>query len=504
MDISLTTHWNASRHNNGRAMIEEILELGFTGVELGYDTRRDLVEGVQAMVQQGAVRVTSLHNFCPVPMGASRGHPELYTFGSLDDRERINAVRCTIQTIELAATVGARVIVSHSGNVTMKRRSGVLKDMLRHNQKFTSKYERTRQKFMVDREKRGRKHLPNLYRSIEELLPHLEQHRVAIALENLPTWEAIPTETEIEALCNHFNSPYVKYWHDMGHGQIRENMGMINHLRWLQRLEPHLGGLHVHDVTLPVKDHTMPPLGHIEFALFKKIGGRRDIPRVIEPRPPTPAEEIVEALRYLREVWAEDTTPALPAATQQPQHPQYPQYPQQPAAPAHISGAPQGYPQGVPQAHPQAHPQAYPQPYPQTPGYPAPTYPPVQQPAASAWPQQPHQPQQPQQPQQPYPSQPQQPQQPYPTQAQPGYPQPGYPPVQPHPSAAHPAQPIHPVAPVAPAQTQPPVQPAPVQPTHTIPPLAPAPQDNSSPLLPPAPRPPHPRPTAPPPANPAE
>ena len=35
----------------------------------GYDTRVDLVAGIQRMVREKAVRVVSLHNICPVPMG---------------------------------------------------------------------------------------------------------------------------------------------------------------------------------------------------------------------------------------------------------------------------------------------------------------------------------------------------------------------------------------------------------------------------------------------------
>ena len=44
-------------------MIDEVLELGFDAVELGYDTRLELVEGIQARVAEGAVRIDSVHNF---------------------------------------------------------------------------------------------------------------------------------------------------------------------------------------------------------------------------------------------------------------------------------------------------------------------------------------------------------------------------------------------------------------------------------------------------------
>ena len=107
MIFGLTTRWNAGRHTSGEALIEEILGLGFDHVELGYDLRIDLVPGVQKMVRDGTVKVNSVHNFCPVPVGAPRGHPELFTLASGDPKIREGAVHHTAKTIRYAATVGA-------------------------------------------------------------------------------------------------------------------------------------------------------------------------------------------------------------------------------------------------------------------------------------------------------------------------------------------------------------------------------------------------------------
>ena len=50
-------------------MIEEILSMGFDRVELGYDLRMDLVPGARNMIKEGLIKVDSVHNFCPVPIG---------------------------------------------------------------------------------------------------------------------------------------------------------------------------------------------------------------------------------------------------------------------------------------------------------------------------------------------------------------------------------------------------------------------------------------------------
>ena len=308
MDIALTTRWNNSRHVDGRAMVDEILEMGFNHLELGYDTRIDLVEGIRARIDEGAVKVNSVHNFCPVPIGAHRGHPEIWTMAHMDPNVRRNAVLHTTKTIEFAAEIGAKVIVSHSGYVKTRRGTEDLIALIHKNKQFAPAYDKVKMKFQVEREKKAEKHLNWLYQGVEQLLPVLERTGTYLGLENLPTWEAIPNESEMLNMIEHFNHPNLKYWHDIGHGQIRENLGFINAERWVERMEPHLAGMHLHDVARPIYDHVMPPLGDMDFSRFKRFA-QLDIVRVIEPTPRTPAEEIVTALQFFKEQWNKpDTT----------------------------------------------------------------------------------------------------------------------------------------------------------------------------------------------------
>lgn len=312
MEFALSTHWNAGRHTSGEAMIAEIQALGIHRVELGYDLRLDLVEGVRRLVTQGAVKVTSVHNYCPVPVGAPRGHPELFDLSSLDRRTRASAVDHTGRTIQFAAEVGAECVVAHAGNVEMKHYSRTLIELAREGRLFDKKYEKVKDKLLVKRSKYAAKHLEALGRSIAELMPVLDSAGVRICFENLPSWEAIPTESELETLLSGLQSPRVGYWHDFGHAQIRQNMGFSNHLHWLKRLKPWLGGTHIHDVAEPVYDHLMPPAGTIDFTLFRELV--QDVPRlVLEPMPGTPPERIIEGLAALRAAWepAGDAPPQI-------------------------------------------------------------------------------------------------------------------------------------------------------------------------------------------------
>ncbi len=307
MQFSVSTHWNTYRHVTGETMIEEILALGVDAVELGYDLRIDMVPGVRNMVQNGSVKVLSVHNFCPVPIGAPRGHPELYTPGSTDRQIRDLAVTHMSRTIAFAAEMGAKVVVAHAGNVDMSRISRDLYDWCLTGRQFTPAYEKLKLKLLTNRDKKAPRQIGFLKESIDRLMPVLTEHNIALAFENLPTWEAIPTEIEMEGLLKEYNSPHLRSWYDFGHGQIRQNLGLINAERWAERLSPWMAGMHIHDVKPPVQDHVMPPRGHIPFDRYKKIA-LRDLVRVIEPAPGTDAEELKEAIAFLRQCWQSPDT----------------------------------------------------------------------------------------------------------------------------------------------------------------------------------------------------
>jgi sugar phosphate isomerase/epimerase len=303
MIFGLTTRWNAGRHTSGEAMVEEILAMGFDHLELGYDLRMDLVPGVHKMVQEGTVKVNSVHNFCPVPVGAPRGHPELFTLASTDPKIREGAVHHTSKTLRFAASVGAKVVIVHAGNVEMARISADLRALSEKGEQFSPRYDKLKMKLQLAREKKVRKQLDYLRQGIEQLIPVIAETGVQMALENLPTWEAMPSELEMEDLCKQYSSQGLRYWHDIGHAQVRQNLGFINQERWMERLQPYMAGMHIHDVVAPAMDHLLPPQGQVDFASLKKFA-KGDIIRVIEPAPQTPGEIVVEALRYLRQAWA--------------------------------------------------------------------------------------------------------------------------------------------------------------------------------------------------------
>ena len=113
--------------------------------------------------------VTSVHAYCPVPIGAPSGHPELYQLCSNDPNERALARMLLEKTFACAAELGAKVVVFHAGYAAMTTLFGNL---------FT-----TARKLRV---KRGRKLLDVFRGEFEKIRPSLEQKGLTLALENLP------------------------------------------------------------------------------------------------------------------------------------------------------------------------------------------------------------------------------------------------------------------------------------------------------------------------------
>lgn len=302
MNLALSTRWNATRHVSGQKLIEEILELGFSCIELGYDLRMDLVPGVIEMLRCNNVAIVSLHNFCPLPVGAARAHPEIYTFTDDHPRMREYAVEHTTRTLRFAAEVGAKTVIAHAGYVPGVGYTRELMALCEQGKRYTPEYEAQLQKLRTARDHKSEKYMNHLTACLDRLLPVLADTGVTLALELLPAWEAVPTELEFENLMRRYDSPRIRCWYDVGHAQIRGNLGFVNTDRWRDRLEPWIVGYHLHDVKFPAQDHLMPPQGQVDFAPLKKIV-EPAIPLVLEPAPNTPRELILGGKDFLAKIW---------------------------------------------------------------------------------------------------------------------------------------------------------------------------------------------------------
>ena len=137
---SFSTCWNSGRHTDGRAMLHEIRDLGFEYAELSHGIRLSLMPGIIDAVDAGEIKISTLHNFCPLPVGVTHPAPNLYEFSAESPRDRELAVKHTLKTFEFAARVKAPLVVLHLGSMDLKDYGGKLEEMLERGEKDSPKF----------------------------------------------------------------------------------------------------------------------------------------------------------------------------------------------------------------------------------------------------------------------------------------------------------------------------------------------------------------------------
>ena len=302
---SFSTCWNSHRHIDGRAMLREIRELGFEYAELSHGTRVSLMPGILDAVNAGEIKISSVHNFCPLPMGVNHAAPNLYQFSDERPRQRELAERYTLKTIEFAARVQAPVVVLHVGSIEMKPCTDKLLEMAARGEKETPKY----QKLCVElEERREARKVPFFERTIESLkkvVPEAGSRGIKLGVENRQALEELPVDSDFFLLFREIPAPNLVYWHDTGHAQIKENLGFIHHAMHLESLRDRLAGFHIHDVQFPGRDHCAPGTGGIDFAALKPMV-RPDCIKVFELSPSLSPAEARSGVEHLKRIWGQD------------------------------------------------------------------------------------------------------------------------------------------------------------------------------------------------------
>ena len=78
--ISLSTSYlQRSFGADGYAMLEAAAALGYEYVEISHSTPIAAVGGILKAVEDGVVKVSSTHNFCPLPPFVTGAAPDLYS-----------------------------------------------------------------------------------------------------------------------------------------------------------------------------------------------------------------------------------------------------------------------------------------------------------------------------------------------------------------------------------------------------------------------------------------
>jgi len=300
--FAFSSCWNSHRHTDGRAMLREIRDLGFEYAELSHGTRISLMPGILEGVAAGEIKISTLHNFCPLPMGVNHSAPNLYQFSDERPRERELAHKHTLKTLDFAVRVKALLVVLHVGSIDMREYTDKLLEMLQNGGKDSPKYQKLCEELSEKRNKKKKDFWARTIESLKKIVPEAESRGLRLGIENRQSLEELPVESDYDFLFKEITSPSLTYWHDTGHAQIKENLGFINHRAHLESRRDQLAGFHIHDVQYPGRDHCPPGSGMIDFAALKPCVKPNHI-KVFEFSPSMTPEDAKRGIEHIKNLW---------------------------------------------------------------------------------------------------------------------------------------------------------------------------------------------------------
>ena len=301
---SFSTCWNSGRHTDGRAMLREIRDLGFSHAELSHGIRISLMPGILDAVKAGEMKISTLHNFCPLPVGITGPSPNLYEFSSDRERDRQLALKHTLTTLDFAVRVGAPLVVLHFGSMNLKDYTGKLKELLERGKRGTPEFQKVVAEATAAREAKKKGFYNRSRDMLSELIGQAKFRGLKLGIEIREAVEELPLESDFKTLLTEFPEP-IYYWHDTGHAQIKQDLGFINHVAHLASLADRLAGFHIHDVRFPARDHFPPGGGDIDFASLKPFVKPEHI-KVFELSPKVPLDSVTRSIAHLKRIWGED------------------------------------------------------------------------------------------------------------------------------------------------------------------------------------------------------
>lgn len=256
-------------------MLKEMAGLGFESVELSHGIRITLVPGIMKAVEEGVVRVASTHNFCPLPTGVVQAAPNLFEPSARELREHDQWLRHTKRSIDFAAQMKARVLICHLGSVGFFwfNPSRNLRNYLRDHPAAGRTpedrvYRGLLEKSVAKLRKRMGPYWEQTKASVNAILDHARQKGVTLGFENREKFDELPLDADYDDfLAGLPAGAPVGYWHDTGHADIKEGMGLLEHRAHLAKMAGRVIGFHLHDVNAQGNDHQPVGSGHVDFQM---------------------------------------------------------------------------------------------------------------------------------------------------------------------------------------------------------------------------------------------
>ena len=265
-NISLSTMWSYERKISLIELNDIVKQLNISGIELNHSLKlKDLAD-----INLGDLPITSIHEPCPSDNSMSNLSRKDWLISSEDEDNRRQGVRSVMRSIELAANLGVKLLITHPGNSGMGNK---LEDKLRvlynEGKVETEEYQELFHLMKNTRNTNLAARLDAVEKSLKELIEFAGKSGVKLSLENRYHYMHIPTIEEMERFLLLGDESQIGFQFDIGHAFTMDRLGFMPLMGWLEKFGSRISGVHLHDVR-GLEDHFSPGLGDVDFDLISK------------------------------------------------------------------------------------------------------------------------------------------------------------------------------------------------------------------------------------------
>ena len=256
-DLAISTMWNFRKAHSGEELIDQLRELGFERVELNYQVRTEWLSGIRRRINEGAIRVSSVHNVFPKTLD-KQFDTDSVMLGYEDESFRQQAVELAKGSIEWACVLGAGAVVFHPTEVPLDPQEFdvPLKALIKAHQTDTDEYRELHARMIAARQ--AQPYLDRMMKSIDELANYVVKYSlpVRLGMENRAMCHQCPIYPEFDMIADRFAGGPVGIWLDTGHAIMMEEMG-LQQLPLSKKAADMIVGMHIHDA-VDALDHYAP------------------------------------------------------------------------------------------------------------------------------------------------------------------------------------------------------------------------------------------------------
>ena len=249
--IAISTMWNAFKQPDGAAMFDELKDLGFQLIALSRHLTQDQIEQIKPMLQEiGQKPPCAIQNFCPILPGIlqTESDKDKISLSSLNNDERNEAIRRTLQTMQQATDLEIPIVVLRLGEVDTYDRSYLMTDLYEYGEREFEAFSKKVTEATEWRKRKEVKHRDAVLRSLDELNENALKMELHIAIENPPHYYQIPNFDEVGLFFEEFYGSPMRYWHNHGHAAYQEKLGLTWSYEWIKSYSEFLIGISLHDL----------------------------------------------------------------------------------------------------------------------------------------------------------------------------------------------------------------------------------------------------------------